>query len=559
MKTPPIQNAVIIDIDGLRRDVLYNTLAEDSLRRDANKKLPNLSKIVGNIQLEGVYDPNKIALEKSYGITKCDSLAANHCLTIFPSYTYPAQASIFTGLFPKNHGITANFHFDRAGKSLGADGKSRFYSPFEAMRFYLNEGSCNRMLNKGVITIYDYFFEQGYKCVVSCNLFVSQSTKAVNHVTWHLPWNFEGAGKEIDWLIPNILSQFQFITESGADGIGDYRENFDHKMIEDLLGYLGEHLKFKKAPPNLITLYFGGHDHQAHLQGEVALQRDYLVNTVDVLLGKFLNLWEERAKINPLENTLFVICSDHGHTRAEMDNKKRVTKKELIAAIKKIGYDTLDKSELFEQEQFSNAIINVTAGATHIYVRRGVVKDVRAEWRDHPDFQDLRPILKELSQANQLQSSASNPFSNAFDYILFKDYDQKKYQIYKYDLMNHTDIIKPISKNFGIDQNYVLGKERLEELYSDNSGDILLLVNYSENFRFEQNRRMLSTHGSLVATDSDVPLIFATPYNRRLIKSMAARSYDRGVIPSARIVDIAPTLLHLFKINFQKMDGKILF
>ena len=559
MSRTKIQNVVIIDIDGLRRDVLYNTLAEDSLRRDVNKKLPNLSKIIGNIKLEDVKDPNQITLEKNYDVIESDSLTINNCVTVFPTYTYPAQASIFTGLFPKNHGIMANFHFDREGNSLGANGESHYYTKFEAIRFYLNEGSCNRMMKKGVNTIYDYFHQHGYKCAVSCNQFVSQNRDAVNHVTWHLPWNFEGAGKEIDWLVPNILDQRQFLTEGAADGISDYRENFDYQMIDDALGYLDEFIKFKKSPPNLITLYFGGHDHQAHIQGEVPLQRDYLVNTVDVLLGKFLRCWKELANENPLNNTLFVICADHGHTKADLDDNKRVTRKELKGLLKRLDYDVLGKSELYELEQFSNAIVTITAGMTHIYVRHGVVKKERGNWKENPTFHDLRLILKELSHANQMPSSATNFLSNAFDYILFKDYDKQRYQVYQYNTVNNTDIIKPITKNFGADKNYVLGKERLDELYCANSGDILLFVNYNDNYRFEKNRRMRSTHGSLLPSDSYVPLIFATPYNPKLIKSIAARKYRRGVIPFARTVDITPTLLRQFKIPYKNLDGRELF
>jgi len=559
MDDSKIQNVVIIDIDGLRRDVLYNTLAEDSLREDVNKKLPSLSRIVGKLKLEDYRDPNEIPLEKKIDISSCESLAVNNCVTIFPTYTYPAQSSIFTGLFPKNHGVTANFHFDRAGTSLGARGNSKYYSRLEALSFYLNEGTCNKMLNKGTQTIYDYFYHHNLKCAASCILIVSQDKKAVNHVTWHLPWNFEGAGEEIDWLVPNIFGQTQFVTENPADGIGDYRENFDQKMMDDVLDYLEEFLKFKKPPPNLMTLYFGGHDHHAHIEGEVALQQDYLINTVDVLLGKFLRLWDKLAEQHPLQNTLFVICADHGHTRANLDDKKRVTGAELKGLLKRLDYDVLGRSELYEFEEHSNAVLVIMAGMAQIYVRKGVVKKQRGNWKENPTFQDLRPILKELSLANQMPAAPTNFLSDALDFILFKNYDKNQYQIYEYDKAANTDVIKPLPENFGVEKNYVMAGQRLDEFFCQNSGDILLLVNYDDDFRFERKRRMRSTHGSLLASDSYVPLIFATPYNRSLIKSGAAGNYRHGVIPSARVVDIVPTLLHVFNIPYQNIDGRELF
>jgi len=291
----------------------------------------------------------------------------------------------------------------------------------------------------------------------------------------------------------------------------------------------------------------------------VALQRDYLVNTVDMLLGKFLGRWEKLAESNPLNNTLFVICADHGHTKADLDDNKRVTRKELKGLLKRLDYDVLGKSELYELERFANAIVTITAGMTQIYVRHGVVKKERGDWKEKPTFHDLRLILKELSHANQMPQSATNFLSNAFDYILFKDYEKKRYQVYQYNTVNNTDIIEPVSKNFGAEKNYVLGKDRLDELYCQNSGDILLLVNYNDNYRFEKNRRMRSTHGSLLPSDSHVPLIFATPYNQKLIKSISAGKYRHGVIPFARTVDITPTLLRQFKIPYKNLDGSELF
>ena len=75
-------------------------------------------------------------------------------------------------------------------------------------------------------------------------------------------------------------------------------------------------------------------------------------------------------------------------------------------------------------------------------------------------------------------------------------------------------------------------------MYCANSGDILLFVNYNDNYRFEKNRRMRSTHGSLLPSDSYVPLIFATPYNPKLIKSIGVS----GILKNFLIVKLDPFL-----------------
>jgi hypothetical protein len=573
--TDQIRHVVIIDIDGLRRDVLYNTLAEDSLRDETNKRLPNLSRIVGQLSLEKITSPDAIAVFGDYDVSQSESIVVNRCVTAFPSYTYPCQTSIFTGLFPKHHGITANFHFDRRGQSLGAKGKTENYSKFEALSFFINEGSGSRMMNKGTQTIYDYLHEQ-YKCAVCYNLFVSQDKAAVNHIVgvfpWRLPWRFNGADpKAIDWIIPNIFNQTQFLTERAADGIGDYRENFDEEMMDDAIRYLEDFVRHKHAPPNLFTLYFGGHDHQAHINlrgvlqdhGDIIAQRDYLINTVDTQLGRFLKTWANLSKFEPLNDTLFVICSDHGHTGAELNDAKRITRAEMKALLKRCGYDILGKGEFGEIESSCNAIITITAAAAQIYIRRGIfgyrTRGEKIDWQEQPTFKDLRELLQQLSQANQATPSGSNFLADALDYILFKDYEKNAYQIYHYDHHRAADRIAALTSNFGKEKGYILAQDRLQEMYGDNSGDIILLINYQQDFRFEKSHRMRSTHGSLLPSDSYVPLIFATPFNRKLLKKAAAGSYPKGVIQQARIYDITPTIVGRFGIHPANLDGKELF
>lgn len=576
MAANQIRNVIIIDVDGLRRDILYNTLAEDSLKEDSQKSLPNFAKITGNISLEDIRHSDDINIFGDYDVKNSDSLVVNRCVSVFPSYTYPAQATIFTGLFPKNHGITANFHFDRLGTSFAAKGKSENFSMYESLSFFTNEGSGNRMMKRGTKTIYDYLNEQ-YKCAVSSNLFVSQNQNAVNHIIsmfpWRLPWRFEGKDKsKIDWLIPNIFKQTQFITESAADGIGDYRDNFDEEMMDDVITYLKDFLEHKHPPPNLFTLYFGGHDHQAHItvkedrleHGDIRAQRDYLKNTVDTQLGRFLKLWDKLGEQNPgLKDTLFVICSDHGHTGAEWDDSKRVTRKEIKKVLKQCGYDVLGKAEFGELESSCNSITTITAASAQIHVRRAILeyraRGIKIDWTSPPELKDLEEILQEFSKANQNKSQENNFLNKAFDYILFKDYERETYQVYEFDINRGSGNIKPINKNFGKENGYIKAKERLDEFYCENSGDILLLINYKDHYRFEKRYRMKSTHGSLLASDSYVPLIFSTPYNPGLIKKRASSQYSKGIIPEAKIADITPTILHQFNVQGERFDGKRLF
>ncbi|HUX58841.1 MAG TPA: alkaline phosphatase family protein [Bacteroidales bacterium] len=77
------KRAIIIDIDALKRDAFENALPD----------MPTMKEIVDN----GVQFTN--------------------ATTVFPSVTLAAQASIFTGNYPKNHAITGNTWFDRSTKT----------------------------------------------------------------------------------------------------------------------------------------------------------------------------------------------------------------------------------------------------------------------------------------------------------------------------------------------------------------------------------------------------------------------------------------------------------
>ena len=141
-----------------------------------------------------------------------------------------------------------------------------------------------------------------------------------------------------------------------------------------------------------------------------------------------------------------------------------------------------------------------------------------------------------------------------------KDQESRQYKIYEYNLETSQDRdLIPIPDDFGADRGFVLGKERLAELYSDNSGDILLLPNYRNGYRIEKESHLIrSTHGSLADTDSYIPLIFSTPYNRDIIQKGSACDYENCVVEDARIVDIAPTILKHLDVMVS-VDGDVRF
>jgi predicted AlkP superfamily pyrophosphatase or phosphodiesterase len=79
---------VIFAIDGLERDTLTQYLMKNAPRRPG-----------GLHDLLGVQ-------QDARGLLMTKAISGKQAATVFPSYTYPAWASMLTGVFPGTHGIT---------------------------------------------------------------------------------------------------------------------------------------------------------------------------------------------------------------------------------------------------------------------------------------------------------------------------------------------------------------------------------------------------------------------------------------------------------------------
>ena len=91
----PIEHVVILAIDGLEHGTLVKYLTQNPPRRPG-----------GLHDLLGVrVDPSGLQLTKG--------IAVQQPTTVFPSYTYAAWTSMFTGVFPGAHGIAGNSLFFR--------------------------------------------------------------------------------------------------------------------------------------------------------------------------------------------------------------------------------------------------------------------------------------------------------------------------------------------------------------------------------------------------------------------------------------------------------------
>jgi predicted AlkP superfamily pyrophosphatase or phosphodiesterase len=270
LSAQPARRAVIIDVDGIRRDTF------EQAYRDG--PLPNFQRVFAQ------------------------ALWFDQASTVLPSVTMTAQASIFTGTPPARHGVPGNQWFDRSTGRL-----IDYMIPGGLICVYgltvLGGAACSGGLANGhlmVPTIYEAAAQAGLTSAV----YFSQYWK--------------GAARAAP---PSVAEMVGFLAGSPVDW-----RAFDSEMA----GRAVTELK-SRGLPSLLTIYFAGTDGIAHKEG-IAGQVRYLSGTVDALLGHIVDAIESLDP-SWRENTLFVLVSDHGRTDLVANSEDPSLKADLQAAL----------------------------------------------------------------------------------------------------------------------------------------------------------------------------------------------------------------------------------
>ena len=269
------RRAVIVDIDGVRRDTFEQTYREG--------RLPNFQRILET------------------------ALWFDNATAVIPSETLIGQASIFTGVDPSRHGIVGNTWFDREAERL-----VDYVSPAGAacvFGFTLFGSECRGGLaNRHLLapTLYEAASAAGLSSLV-----------AFNHY-------WKGATEAVPLGLADALSFIQ------GEAI-DY-EAFDRRMMDRVLEALAE-----RGLPAILTVYFAGTDGVGHTLGTAGQPR-YLERVIDPELGRLLDAlawldpeWSAR--------TLFIITSDHGRTDAVLNPEDLTIAADLQAALARAGFE----------------------------------------------------------------------------------------------------------------------------------------------------------------------------------------------------------------------------
>ncbi len=543
----PIDHVVIFAFDGLEHETLLKYLKLSPPRRPG-----------------GLHDLLGVRVDTD-GFVLTKGIAVQHPTTVFPSYTYPAWTSMFTGVFPGTHGITGNSLFFREREV------ARYYTEFhlDAFKVQLQKDFLSDDVNDQVKTIYEHIGQSGGQSLV------------VHHMLTH------GSGRgamsaDFDTLLSYKQNQSQAVDDNSLWTAVKSLQDFNAPVKE------GAELQL----PSLTTIYFAGLDHAEHLSPENPEQArlEYLTH-LDDLIAKFISgdraitrhhhatpvsdvtqvdpiQWRGLRDDPVMQRTLFVLVSDHGHTPIDWDKALGIEDLKITfeGPTGTSGKTYHLEAPTFYEETFLSGALSlfgffsqgtISRDATLVATLNGGalglhVKPAQGQWKDSPDYQgDIVPMLEHLLLT--LHKNKQGP-----EAVLYKRGSRYVFIPYDYDgatirLLPAVDLDQsPL--NIGSNP---LAVRRLNGLASrlpmdpQSAPDIILLADRSKKLSYvnKQDWRVLekldvathrhfhSDHGHLNASDSLVPIIF--------VRGGQKGSEALDSICEASLVDITPTLLDI--------------
>lgn len=473
------QPLLVIALDGVDRSLLY-----DMLHRG---QLPELAALLG--ERDGHFP---------------HAFFDDTLLSVLPSSTLAAWASVFTGVPPAHHGVAGNEFFIRETKQLAAPAPVSIQDASPVLAIY-TDGYANALLR--ATTVYERMHERGL--AVSSWVCMSQFYRGADRLLL--------AGRTV--LADAFKAMLTGLSHEGAaDGL--YSE-FDEEVVDTLLDALSH-----DAAPDVITLYLTGADLYAHraTRGPDVARTEYLREVLDPLLGK---LRRTLAAQDALRDRTILVTSDHGHTEVVEDAAHALSTDDELdppAVVRAAGYRLRDfELEVAEDAPFQ-VVLAYGGAMAYVYVAdRSTCVDAASpcDWSQPPRFrEDVLPLADAFFEASR-SGRGSAKMRNTLDFVLTRepvrfDEQDRPFQVY----VGGGELV-PLERYLAQHPHptYVAFPERLRELavgpYGERAGDILLIAHNGDRERPEERYYFAgpyrSWHGSPSRKDSEVPLIVAHP------------------------------------------------
>jgi hypothetical protein len=419
-------------------------------------------------------------------------------LSILPSTTMAAWASLFTGAGAAHTGIPGNEWFARE--------EMRYYAPApvsvegheHALEAYTDD-LLGRVL--AVPTVYERADVRSYVSLSQIH---------------------RGA----DLLIVPGADAFADLVAIGARGLADTDETIgqeayselDRTAIDHVADAIAEH-----GVADLQIVYFPGVDLYTHVaENALETQRSYIAEVIDPAIGRVLELYRNAGAF---DDTYVLFVADHGHTPVLNDDRHALEAEgddEPVAVLEQAGFRMRPLSvELDDDERAFQATVAFQGAFAYVYLAdRSTCAEEGAvcDWSRGPRMdEDVLPVVRAFDAANRTGAGVPE-LQGTLDLILARQprpptEDALPFQVWDGDAL--IDIGDYLARNPRPD--LLQFERRMHALaagpYGHRAGDVMLLARSGAQRpiedRFYFSGRYRSWHGSPDSQDSHIPLLIA--------------------------------------------------
>lgn len=468
---------LVFALDGVGRDDLHRALREG--------RLPALASLLG--APSGGGDPAVYA--RGY--------SAPAVLSVLPSSTMVAWATIFTGATPAHHGVPGNEWFVRE--------EEKFYAPVPISvrsRSHSTQLLTDELLSELLLapTVYE-------QVDLRAHVSLFPVLRGADLLT-----------------VPNLatLGDLVFVMATGAlqgktGRNPEVHRETDETSIRSLAGAADDY-----GVPDLQVVYFPGIDLFTHQADDpIESQQRYLREVTGPAIEQVLDLYREAGV---LDDTYVLFVSDHGHTPVPKDEAHALPAEGAAGpagVLEGTGFRVRPPS-LSEKRPDAQAVLAYQGSAAFVYLADRstcLSPGERCDWSRSPRLEeDVLPAARAFFEASR-DGAGVPELKGTLDLVLARPAsagpEPSPFQVFD------GERLVPVSEYLRRHPRPDLLRlqERLDQLtdgpHGDRAGDLLLFARSGTGVPLEERYHfgppVSSDHGGAHRQDSEIPLILAHP------------------------------------------------
>jgi predicted AlkP superfamily pyrophosphatase or phosphodiesterase len=250
------------------------------------------------ISIDGLH--NDMYLDKSWPVPNLRMLMkegtyADHCVSVFPSYTYPSHTAMITGAYPSRSGINFNQPIGSTGDWFWFTGAIKVPTLWQALKA------------KGMTTA----AVQWPVSVGGTKINDLPEIDRKDDITWNIPeiWDNNHPDDRItETRHYATMGLIEDIEKNATGKLDSTNFNDNYFSLDENAGRVASYI-FKTKKPTFMSVHFACVDGEEHEFGRDADSVRLALASVDRAIGEIL---EAVNKSKEKANTTIIVTGDHG-------------------------------------------------------------------------------------------------------------------------------------------------------------------------------------------------------------------------------------------------------